>query len=243
MCGGPAGVRCCLACPSSLLDLPCGAACAVLLRAGCSRPWGRVGVPPILGHTGGGVHFPGPCGTRPGRVFGVCVGWLWADLSDVWAEELVQTNAVRYGVARTGSLLVGAAHTRAVMRIITAHLCDCECRCGRMCRAWARTSSCAYRRLALLGGFDDLVPLSLGEAPLTGKSQGSGSLEAQLSDCPAVRPRPQMHPGGAHLLAALQERHRLAGAFAAYPAPYCATGSLLGPRPKGALITSTTTRP
>ena len=106
-----------------------------------------------------------------------------------------------------------------------------------------RTSSHAYQHLALLGGFNDLVPISLGEAPLTGKSQGSGSLEAQLSDCPAVRPRPQMHPGGAHLLAALQERHRLAGAFAAYPAPYCATGSLLGPRPKGALITSTTTRP
>jgi len=43
--GGSAGVRWCLACPSSLLDLPCAAACAVLLRAGCSRPWGRVGVP------------------------------------------------------------------------------------------------------------------------------------------------------------------------------------------------------
>ena len=78
------GVRWCLACPSSLLDLPCGAACAVLLRAGCSRPWGRVGVPPILGHAGGGVHFPGPFRTRPWRVFGVRVGWLWADLSDVW---------------------------------------------------------------------------------------------------------------------------------------------------------------
>lgn len=55
-------------------DPPCGAACAVLLRAGCSRPWGRVGVPPILGHAGGGVHFPGPSGTRPWRVSGVRVG-------------------------------------------------------------------------------------------------------------------------------------------------------------------------
>ena len=76
LCGGSAGVRWCLAGPSSLLDLPCGAACAVLLRAGCSRPWGRVGVPPILGHAGGGVHFPGPCGTRPWQVFGVCAGWF-----------------------------------------------------------------------------------------------------------------------------------------------------------------------
>ena len=150
MCGGSAGVRRCVACPSSLLDLPCGAACAVLLRAGCSRPWGRVGVPPILGHTGGGVHFPGPFGTRLWRVFGVWLRRFWADLSDVSAGALVQTNAVRYGVARTGSLLVGAAHTRAVMRIITAHLCDCERGRGRMCRAWACTSSRAYQRLARL---------------------------------------------------------------------------------------------
>jgi len=113
----------------------CGAACAVLLRAGRSRPWGRVGVPPILGHAGGGVHFPGPCGTRPWRVFGVHVGSLWADLSDVWVGALVQTNTVRYGMVQTGSLLVGAAHTRAVMRIITAHLCDSVRGRGRMCRA------------------------------------------------------------------------------------------------------------
>ena len=167
MCGGSARVRWRLACPSSLLDPPCGAARALLLRAGCSRPWGRVGVPPILRQEGGGVHFPGPSGTRPGRVFGVRVVWFWADLSDVWAGMLVQTNAVRNGLVRTGSLLVGTAHTRAVMRIISAHLCDCVRGRGRMCRAWARTSSCAYRRLALLGGFNDLVPLSLTEAPLT----------------------------------------------------------------------------
>ena len=40
-----------------------------------------------------------------------------------------------------------------------------------------------------------------------------------------------------------QERHRLAGVFAAYPAPYCATGTLPGPRAQGASITSTTIRP
>lgn len=113
------------------------AACRVLPSLGARRR------APILGHTGGGVHFPGPCGTRPGRVFGVRAGWLWADLSDVWAEELVQTNAVRYELIRTAALPARAAHTRAVMRIITAHLCDCERGRGRMCRAWARTSSTA----------------------------------------------------------------------------------------------------
>lgn len=159
-------MRWCLACPSSLLDQPCGAACAVLLRAGCSRLWGRVGVPPILGHTGGGVHFPGPSGTRPGRVFGVCVGWLWADLSDVWVGTLVQTNTVRDELERTAPLLTGAAHTRAAMRTITAHLCDSMRGRGRMCRAQVRASSCAYQRLALLDGFNDLVPLSHCESPL-----------------------------------------------------------------------------
>ena len=176
MCGGSAGVRCCLACPSSLLDLPCGAACAVLLRAGCSRPWGRVGVPPILGHAGGGVHFPGPFGTRPWRVFGVSVGWLWADLSDVWVGALVQTNTVRDGLPSTALLLAGAAHTRAVMRIITAHLCDWACARGKMCRARAHTSSRSYECLALLGGFDNLVPLSLTEAPLAGHHVGIPSM-------------------------------------------------------------------
>ena len=176
MCGGSAGVRWRLACPSSLLDLPCGAACAVLLRAGCSRPWGRVGVPPILGHTGGGVHFPDPFGTRPWRVFGGCLGWFWADLSDVWAGALVQTNTVRDGLPSTALLLAGAAHTRAVMRTITAHLCDSVRGRGRMCRAWARTPSHAYQGLALLGGFDDLVPLSHGEAPLACHHEGRPSM-------------------------------------------------------------------
>ena len=43
---------------------------------------------------------------------------------------------------------------------------------------------------------------------------------------------PKRALGGAHLLAALQERHRFAGVFAAYLAPYCATGSAPGPRPR-----------
>ena len=140
-CGGSAGVRRCVAWPCFVAGRSRGVACAVLLRAGRSRRWGRVDVPPILGQGGGGVHCSGPCGTRPWRVFGVCVGWLWGDLSDVWAGALVQTNSVRYGLARTASLLARAAHTRAVMRIITAHLCDSLRRCGRMCRAWVRASA------------------------------------------------------------------------------------------------------
>ena len=52
------------------------AACRVLPSLGARRR------APILGQAGGGVHFPGPSGTRPWRVFGVHVGWLWADLSD-----------------------------------------------------------------------------------------------------------------------------------------------------------------
>ena len=52
----------------------------------------------------------------------------------MWAGALVQTNNVQYRLVRTALLLAGAAHTRAVMRIITAHLCDCERGCGRMCR-------------------------------------------------------------------------------------------------------------
>ena len=110
------------------------AACRVLPSLGARRR------APILGHTGGDVHFPGPCGTRPGRVFGVWLRRLWPDLSDVWARALVQTNTVRYRLVRTVSLLAGAAHTRAVMWIISAHLCDSDRGRGRMCRAWARTS-------------------------------------------------------------------------------------------------------
>ena len=67
---------------------------------------------------------------------------------------------------------------------------------------------------------------------LSSQASDGGSLEAQLSDRPADRPHAQTRPGSTHLLAALQECHRLAGVFAAYPAPYCATGSAPGPRPR-----------
>ena len=50
------------------------------------------------------------------------------------------------------------------------------------------------------------------------QSCNDGSLEAQLSDLPADRPHTQTRPGGAHPLVMFQECHRLAGAFAAYPA-------------------------
>ena len=53
---------------------------------------------------------------------------------------------------------------------------------------------------------------------LSGQASDSGSLETQLSDRPADRPHTQTRPGCAHLLAVLQECHRLAGVFAAYPA-------------------------
>ena len=55
---------------------------------------------------------------------------------------------------------------------------------------------------------------------LSSQSCNGGSFEAQLSDRPADRPGPQTRPGGAHLLAVLQECHRLAGAFAAYPSAF-----------------------
>ena len=48
----------------------------------------------------------------------------------------------------------------------------------------------------------------------------------------SCRPHTQTRLGSAHLLAAAQECHRLAGGFAAYPASYCATGTLPGPWPK-----------
>ena len=69
-------------------------------------------------------------------------------------------------------------------------------------------------------------------AELSGQTSDGGSFKAQLSDRPADRPHTQTRPGGAHLLAVLQECHRLAGVFAAYPASYCATGYAPEPRPK-----------
>ncbi len=53
---------------------------------------------------------------------------------------------------------------------------------------------------------------------LSSQPRDSGSLKAQLSDRPADHPHTQTHPGGAHPLVMFQEYHRLAGAFAAYPA-------------------------
>ena len=61
----------------------------------------------------------------------------------------------------------------------THHNCTFVRFCARAredVQAWARTSSCAYRHLALLGGFDDLVPLSHGEAPLAGHHEGRPSM-------------------------------------------------------------------
>ena len=55
---------------------------------------------------------------------------------------------------------------------------------------------------------------------LSGQSCDGGSFEAQLSDRPADRPGPQTRPRCAHLLAVLQECHRLAGVFAAYPSAF-----------------------
>ena len=53
---------------------------------------------------------------------------------------------------------------------------------------------------------------------LSGQASDGGPFEAQLSDRPADRPGAQTRPGCAHLLTVLQECHRLAGVFAAYPA-------------------------
>lgn len=55
---------------------------------------------------------------------------------------------------------------------------------------------------------------------LSSQSCNGGSLEAQLSDRPADRPHTQTRPGCAHPLVMFQERHRLAGGFAAYPSSF-----------------------
>ena len=67
---------------------------------------------------------------------------------------------------------------------------------------------------------------------LSSQATGGGSFEAQLSDRPADHPGAQTRPRCAHPLVMFQERHRLAGVFAAYPAPYCASRSLPEPRPR-----------
>ena len=78
---------------------------------------------------------------------------------------------------------------------------------------------------------------------LAGQASDGGSFEAQLSDRPADRPHTQTRPGCAHRVVLLNESHDPAGAFAAHPAPYCATRSAQGTPAQGASITSTTTRP
>ena len=67
---------------------------------------------------------------------------------------------------------------------------------------------------------------------LAGQPHDSGSFDAQLSDRPADRPHTQTRPGSTHRVVLLNESHDPAGAFAAHPAPYCATRSAQGPRPK-----------
>ena len=149
----------------------CGAAaCRVLPSLGARRR------APNPRPRGWWRSLSGPIWDEAGAGFGVWLRRFWADLSDVWVWALVQTNIVRNGLVQTASLLAGEAHTRAVMWIITAHLCDCVRGHGRMCRAWARTSSCAYRRLAMLDGLNDLVPLSHGEAPLARHHEGRPSM-------------------------------------------------------------------
>ena len=54
---------------------------------------------------------------------------------------------------------------------------------------------------------------------LSSQASDGSSLEAQLSDRPADHPHTQTCPRGAHPLVMFQEYRRLAGGFAAYPAP------------------------
>ena len=67
---------------------------------------------------------------------------------------------------------------------------------------------------------------------LSSQSCNGGSLEAQLSDRPADRPHTQTRPGCAHPLVMFQECHRLAGAFAAYPASFMPPDPRRDPGPR-----------
>ena len=69
-------------------------------------------------------------------------------------------------------------------------------------------------------------------AELSGQTSDGGSLEVQLLDRPADHPHTQMCPGSAHLLAMLQECHRLAGVFAAYPASFMPPDPRRDPGPR-----------
>ena len=55
---------------------------------------------------------------------------------------------------------------------------------------------------------------------LSSQSCNGGSLEAQLSDRPVDRPRPQTRPGSTQRVVLLDEGRDLAGGFAAYPASF-----------------------
>ena len=74
------------------------------------------------------------------------------------------------------------------------------------------------------GSSDAAVQARLGKGPhgvprgcqLSSQSCNGGSLEAQLSDRPADRPRPQTRPGSTHRVVLLNESHDPAGGFAAY---------------------------
>ena len=67
---------------------------------------------------------------------------------------------------------------------------------------------------------------------LSSQSCNGGSLEAQLSDRPADRPYTQTRPRGAHPLVMFQERHRLAGAFTAYPTSFMPPDTHRDPGPR-----------
>ena len=64
-----------------------------------------------------------------------------------------------------------------------------------------------------------------------GPARDRSSLEAQLTNQPVDSPHTQMRPGSTHLLAALQECHRFAGVFAAYPAPFVLSDPRRDPGP------------
>ena len=66
---------------------------------------------------------------------------------------------------------------------------------------------------------------------LSSQASDGGSLETQLSDRPADRPGAQTRPGCAHPLVVFQECHRLAGAFAAYPASFMPPDTRRDPGP------------
>lgn len=66
---------------------------------------------------------------------------------------------------------------------------------------------------------------------LSSQSCNGGSLEAQLSDRPADRPRPQMRPGSTQRVVLLDEGRDLAGGFAAYPAPFVPSDPRRDPGP------------